>query len=91
MPTLTAREISITDLESQFNLQYTDDLTFFSEWQDNLPFLSDAERERCDRIKTSFSYLLRYPPLLENTVKMVVLSGLSVSYTHLTLPTNREV
>ena len=83
MPTLTAREISITDLESQFNLQYTDDLTFFSEWQDNLPFLSDAERERCDhavplrdRIKTSFSYLLRYPPLLENTVKMVVLSGL---------------
>ena len=76
MPTLTAREISITDLESQFNLQYTDDLTFFSEWQENLPLLSDAERERCDRIKTSFSYLLRYPPLLENTVKMVVLSGL---------------
>jgi hypothetical protein len=76
MPTLTAREISITDLESQFNLHYTDDLTFFSEWQENLPLLSDAERERCDRIKTSFSYLLRYPPLLENTVKMVVLSGL---------------
>ena len=45
MPTLTAREISITDLENQFNLQYTDDLTFFSEWQDNLPFLNDAERE----------------------------------------------
>ena len=76
MPTLTAREISITDLESQFNLHYTDDLTFFSEWQDNLPLLSDAERERCDRIKTSFSYLLRYPPLLENMVKMVVLYGL---------------
>ena len=39
MLTLTARDISITDLESQFNLQYTDNLTFFSEWQDNLPFL----------------------------------------------------
>ena len=45
MPILTAREILITDLESPFNLQYTDDLTFFSEWQENLPFLSDAERQ----------------------------------------------
>jgi hypothetical protein len=28
MPILTAREISVTALESQFNLQYTGDLTF---------------------------------------------------------------
>jgi hypothetical protein len=29
MRILTAREISVTDLESQFNLQYIDHLTFF--------------------------------------------------------------
>ncbi|MEB3160708.1 MAG: restriction endonuclease subunit R [Synechocystis sp.] len=76
MLTLTPNTITITDLEQRFNLGYTDDLNFFPEWQNPLPELSAIEKERCDRLKTSFLYLLRYPPLLENTVKMVVLSPL---------------
>jgi len=76
MLTLTPNTITITDLEQQFNLCYTEDLSFFPEWQDQLPDLTETERERCDRLKTSYLYLLRYPPLLENTVKMVVLSPL---------------
>jgi hypothetical protein len=49
---------------------------FFSEWYDPLPELNEAERQRLDRVKASYRHLLNYPPLLENTVKMMVLSPL---------------
>ncbi|MGL5034476.1 MAG: restriction endonuclease subunit R [Microcystaceae cyanobacterium] len=51
-------------------------MDFFSEWYGDIPGLTSEEQARCDRIKNSFIYLLRYPPLLENTVKMVVISPL---------------
>ncbi|MEB3174838.1 MAG: restriction endonuclease subunit R [Cyanobacteriota bacterium] len=76
MLTLTSSAITIADLETQFNLRYTQDINFFFEWNNTLPALTDIEKERCDRLKTSYLYLLRYPPLLEDTVKMVVLSPL---------------
>lgn len=76
MITLTPNTITITDLEQNYNLCFLEDLSFFPEWQHNLPPLTKTEKERCDRLKTSYLYLLRYPPLLENTVKMVVLSPL---------------
>jgi hypothetical protein len=34
----------------------------------------EAEKQRLDRVKASYRNLLKHPPLLENTVKMVVLS-----------------
>jgi hypothetical protein len=49
---------------------------FFREWQDNLPAITDEEKQRLNRVKASYANLLKYPPLLENTVKMVVLSPL---------------
>lgn len=76
MLSLTARSVSLVDLEDRFNLRFTEDSAFFPEWQADLPTLNNEEQARCDRTRTSFLYLLRYPPLLENTVKMVVLSPL---------------
>ena len=76
MQTQTARTVALSELEDRFNLKFSDDLSLFPEWQTELPELSQDEKDRCDRIKTSYTYLLRYPPLLENTVKMVVLSPL---------------
>ena len=76
MQTQTARTVALSDLEDRFNLKFSDDPSLFPEWQTDLPELSQEEKDRCDRIKTSYTYLLRYPPLLENTVKMVVLSPL---------------
>lgn len=76
MQTLTARTIPLQELEERFQLQFTDDPAAFEEGYSDLPELSDREREHCDRIKANYTYLLRYPPLLENTVKMVVLSPL---------------
>ncbi len=46
---------SINEAESRFNFSRTTDLQFFSEWQENLPELTQAERETLDRIKNSYS------------------------------------
>lgn len=74
--TIQAREISLLELETNFRIQMIEDAFFFCEWQDNLPAITDVEKQRLDRVKASYSNLLKYPPLLENTVKMVVLSPL---------------
>ncbi|MDC0832042.1 restriction endonuclease subunit R [Geitlerinema sp. CS-897] len=76
MQAQTARTVALSELEERFRLKFSDDLSIFPEWQSELPELSQEEKDRCDRIKTSYTYLLRYPPLLENTVKLVVLSPL---------------
>ena len=74
--TIPARDITLHDLETKFGLTFLENDQFFREWQDNLPEISDSEKQRLDRVKASYSHLLKYPPLLENTVKMVVLSPL---------------
>lgn len=72
--TLTANTITLHDLTEKFALQFIEDEQFFREWQDDLPEITEAEKQRLDRVKASYSNLLQDPPLLENTVKMVVLS-----------------
>jgi hypothetical protein len=74
--TLQAKNVTLAELSSLFGLELTEDEQFFQEWQADLPELSTADIQRLDRVKSSFSNLLAYPPLLENTVKMVVLSPL---------------
>ncbi|HAC62389.1 MAG TPA: restriction endonuclease subunit R [Cyanothece sp. UBA12306] len=74
--TVPAREITLHELTQKFKLQFVDDQHFFREWQDQLPEITDLEKKRLDRVKTSYSNLIEDPPLLENTVKMVVLSPL---------------
>ena len=74
--TIPAQDITINDLKIKFNLQQTNERQFFREWQDNLPELSESEKQLLERIKTNFLNLIEYPPMLENAVKMVVLSPL---------------
>lgn len=74
--TIPAQDITINDLKIKFNLQHTDERQFFREWQDNLPEVSESEKQSLERIKTNFLNLIEYPPMLENAVKMVVLSPL---------------
>ena len=68
--TLPAREITLHELTEKFGLQLVEDEQFFREWQDNLPEITKAEKQRLDRVKASYSNLLGDPPLLENTVKL---------------------
>ena len=43
---------------------------------DDLPELMEAERQFLDRVKAGYLHLVKYQSMLENTVKMVVLSPL---------------
>jgi hypothetical protein len=74
--TIQAKDITLLELETKFGLQFIDNEQFFLEWQDKLPEITSVEKQQLDRVKASYSNLLKYPPLLENTVKMVVLSPL---------------
>lgn len=74
--TVQAKEVTLLELETNYGLQIVYDDQFFPEWQDNLPQITDAEKQRLDRAKASYTNLLKYPPLLENSVKMVILSPL---------------
>lgn len=69
------RKVKLADLKEQFNLQYTDDESVFSEWQESLPPLNKIEQQTLDRVKRNYLYLLEYP-VMESIVKMVVLSPL---------------
>lgn len=74
--TILASEIPLHKLEADFGLQFIEDGQFFREWVDDLPELMEFERQFLDRVKSSYLNLVKYPPMLENTVKMVVLSPL---------------
>jgi predicted type IV restriction endonuclease len=63
-------------LTTKFGLQLVEDEQFFREWQEELPELTEVEKQRLERVKASYINLVELPPLLENTVKMVILSPL---------------
>jgi hypothetical protein len=75
MQTIAARNVKLHDLKSKFGLERVEDDSFFSEWSENLPELSESDRQSLDHTKRNYLYLLEYP-VMESIVKMVVLSPL---------------
>ena len=73
--TIAARKIKLHDLKTRFGLQQVQDDSFFLEWTEDLPEVSDSERFALNRIKRNYLYLLEYP-VMESIVKRVVLSPL---------------
>lgn len=73
---IQAQNIGIAYLEARFSLEQTDNAAFFPEWLENLPEISDLEKQYLDKVKLHFLRLAKYPPLSEETVKLVVLSPL---------------
>ncbi|EDN65687.1 protein of unknown function DUF450 [Beggiatoa sp. PS] len=76
--TIRASDISLHDLETQFGLQRTFEQKFFSEWQGDCPEITDIDKQLLDRLKAGYFNLIKYPPLLEDTVKMAVLGPLFI-------------
>ena len=74
--TIQAQDISLEELQENFGLQLTTDSQFFREWQDNLPSLTDEEKRCLERVSSNYFNLVNRRPLLEEGVKMVVLSPL---------------
>jgi len=73
---IQAQNIGLAYLEERFGLQLVDDETFFSEWFESLPDITDIEKQSLDKVKNHFLRLVKRPPLLEEAVKLVVLSPL---------------
>lgn len=76
--TLAVTEVitSINEAQSRFNLSRTTDLQFFSEWQETLPELTQAEREALDRVKNSYLYNSADGAMTEATVNLLLVSPL---------------
>lgn len=74
--TIQAKTATLRELIINFRLQLVRDEQFFREWQDDLPEISDLEKQLLDRIVDGFINLLNYPPVLENVVRMSVLDPL---------------
>jgi predicted type IV restriction endonuclease len=75
MPTIQASKVTLGLLERQFGLSLTDEAHVFPEWQGTMALEPDALRG-LERVKQNYRYLLKEPPVLEETVKLVVLSPL---------------
>lgn len=73
--TLKASGLSLHDIKTKFGLKYADDEQFFREWIDDLPELTDGEKQALDKLKAGYLNNAEYS-MLEDTVKMVVLGPL---------------
>jgi hypothetical protein len=73
---IPAQNITLGYLKEKFALQQAKNEAFFPECWENLPEITDLEKQELDKIKSHFLRLTQYPPLSEETVKLVVLSPL---------------
>ena len=73
---IAAKDVTLRELKQNFGIQMSQDPAFFPEWLDGFATLSKEDRHLLDRVKDNFLELMEDPPMLENTVKMVVLAPL---------------
>ncbi|MBW4635015.1 MAG: restriction endonuclease subunit R [Iphinoe sp. HA4291-MV1] len=73
---IQAQNVTLAYLEERFGLQQAENEDFFTEWLDALPEITDLEKQYLDKVKFHFLRLVKRPPLLEEAVKLVVLSPL---------------
>jgi hypothetical protein len=73
---IAAKDVTLRELKQNFGLQISQDPTFFTEWLDGFIPLNEEDQQLLDRVKANFLELMEDPPMLENTVKMVVLAPL---------------
>ncbi len=76
VPSIAAKDVTMRELKQNFGLQINRDPAFFPEWMDGIQALSEEDKHLLDRVKANFLELMEDPPILENTVKMVVLAPL---------------
>ena len=69
---IPAQDINLRYLIDNVGLEYVRDAAFFPEWQNELPELTDLDRQLLDRVRDGFFNLMERPPLLEDVVRMAV-------------------
>ena len=70
---IPASNVDLRYLSDRFGIQLVEDEQFFREWQDDLPKITDSDKQLLDKVKAGFLNLIHYPPLLEDVVRMAVL------------------
>lgn len=73
---IPAQDITLSQLTELSGLTITYNDQFFTEWLDNLPEITNIEKQQLDRVKNNYSSLVNRHPLSENMVKMVVVEHL---------------
>ena len=71
--TIQAKDIDLRYLIDNFGIQLVLDEQFFREWQDDLPVITDLDKQLLDKVKAGYFNLLNYPPLLEDVVRMAII------------------
>ncbi|MFP5273065.1 restriction endonuclease subunit R [Coleofasciculus sp.] len=74
--TIQARDVTLEQLETHFQLQRVDDEQFFPEWQSDLPELTDWQKQLLEQVRAGYFNLLKQPPLLEKPINLAVVSPL---------------
>ncbi len=70
--TIQSQEVTLRYLIDNFGLQLVRDEQFFREWQDDLPEISDLEKELLNQVQEGYFNLLQNPPVLEDIVRMAI-------------------
>ncbi|MCC5623156.1 type I restriction endonuclease [Nostoc sp. CHAB 5715] len=73
---IQAQNVTLAYLKEKFALYKSEDEQFFTEWFDYIPKISELEKQSLDRVKNNYLNVLENAPLLEEAVKLVVLSPL---------------
>ncbi len=70
---IQAKDINLRFLIDNFGIQLVLDEQFFYEWQQDLPEITDLDKQLLDKVKAGYFNLLNYPPLLEDVVRMAII------------------
>jgi predicted type IV restriction endonuclease len=73
---IAAKDVTLRELKQNLGLKMAEGADFFPEWREELTALSEEERHYLERVKANFLELMEDPPMLENSVKLVVLAPL---------------
>ncbi|MEG3900481.1 restriction endonuclease subunit R [Microcoleus sp. B4-C5] len=73
---IQAKNVTLEELKTVLDLQLVTDDQFFREWQDELPEITDFQKRQLDQIKAGYFNLLEYPPMLEKTISLSIVSPL---------------
>ncbi|MCP2730380.1 type I restriction endonuclease [Limnofasciculus baicalensis] len=74
--TITEAIKTLGQIEAKLGIRLSEDSSFFTEWLGTLPELSGGDRDRLDRVRHNYLYQSGDGILLEETIKMVILSPL---------------
>lgn len=73
---ISAKDVTLHDLEEKFSLRCSEDEHFFSEWKTGSLDLNAEEKHFLDLARAAYWNLSKYAAMPENAVKLTVLSPL---------------